>query len=392
MQLAERVEKIAASQSLAMAARAKAMKAAGIDVISMSLGEPDMDTPVAIRRAAQEAVENGWSHYGPVAGVASLREAIAASQNANLSFAVCHLSFEAEDVIVSVGAKMAIYNAIQTVINPGDEVIIPMPSWVSYSEMVKLAEGTVVPVQTRYENRYCLTAEELRAALTEKTRMLILCSPNNPTGSIYNHSQLKELVEVLREFPEVTILSDEIYNSLAYEGTACSMAEFEELAERLIIVNGVSKAYAMTGYRVGWLLCKNKDFIKACTRLQGQQLTCATMVAQRAAEAALTGSQDCVEEMRQVFAERRELICRLAAEIPGWKFEKPQGAFYLFPDVSAIGTGDKVAEMLLEKAHVAVVSGSAFGCPNCIRLSYAISTEEITEAMRRIKECVMCNV
>lgn len=375
-----------------MAARAKAMKAAGIDVISMSLGEPDMDTPVAIRRAAQEAVENGWSHYGPVAGVASLREAIAASQNANLSFAVCHLSFEAEDVIVSVGAKMAIYNAIQTVINPGDEVIIPMPSWVSYSEMVKLAEGTVVPVQTRYENRYCLTAEELRAALTEKTRMLILCSPNNPTGSIYNHSQLKELVEVLREFPEVTILSDEIYNSLAYEGTACSMAEFEELAERLIIVNGVSKAYAMTGYRVGWLLCKNKDFIKACTRLQGQQLTCATMVAQRAAEAALTGSQDCVEEMRQVFAERRELICRLAAEIPGWKFEKPQGAFYLFPDVSAIGTGDKVAEMLLEKAHVAVVSGSAFGCPNCIRLSYAISTEEITEAMRRIKECVMCNV
>ena len=398
MQLAERVEKIAASQSLAMAARAKAMKAAGIDVISMSLGEPDMDTPVAIRRAAQEAVENGWSHYGPVAGVASLREAIAASQNANLSFAVCHLSFEAEDVIVSVGAKMAIYNAIQTVINPGDEVIIPMPSWVSYSEMVKLAEGTVVPVQTRYENRYCLTAEELRAALTEKTRMLILCSPNNPTGSIYGYSQLKELVEVLREFPEVTILSDEIYNSLAYEGTACSMAEFEELAERLIIVNGVSKAYAMTGYRVGWLLCKNKDFIKACTRLQGQQLTCATMVAQRAAEAALTGSQDCVEEMRQVFAERRELICRLAAEIPGWKFEKPQGAFYLFPDVSAIGTGDKVAEMLLEKAHVAVVSGSAFGCPNCIRLSYAISTEEITEAMRRIKDAichlsfVICNL
>ena len=388
MQVSERVKGIAASQSLAMAARAKAMKAAGVGVISMSLGEPDMETPEHIRRAAQEAIDNGWTHYGPVAGIASLRAAVAAAQNANCRLQIEDCKFEAADVIVSVGAKMAIYNAIQTVVNQGDEVVIPMPSWVSYTEMVKVAGGKVVAIQTKYENRYCLTADELRDALTEKTRMLILCSPNNPTGSVYSHSQLEALVEVLRAYPEVVVLSDEIYNALVYEGAACSMAEFEELAERLVIVNGVSKAYAMTGWRIGWLMSKNKAFIEACARLQGQQVTCATMVAQKAAEAALTGEQDCVEQMRQVFAERRELICKLAAEIPGWKFEKPQGAFYLFPDVSALGGGDKVAEYLLEEAHVAVVSGSAFGCPECIRLSYAISTEEIVESMRRIKSAI----
>ena len=418
MQVSERVKGIAASQSLAMAARAKAMKAAGVDVISMSLGEPDMDTPEHIRRAAQEAIDNGWTHYGPVAGIASLRAAVAAAQNANCRLQIEDCKFEAADVIVSVGAKMAIYNAIQTVVNPGDEVVIPMPSWVSYTEMVKVAGGKLVAVRTKYENRYCLTADELREALTEKTRMLILCSPNNPTGSIYSHSQLKALVEVLREYPEVVVLSDEIYDALVYDeyinidkhsnatqspqdslqkcaiasendkNNICSMAEFGELAERLIIVNGVSKAYAMTGWRIGWLMSKNKAFIEACARLQGQQVTCATMVAQKAAEAALTGSQDCVEQMRQVFAERRELICKLAAEIPGWKFEKPQGAFYLFPDVSALGGGDKVAEYLLDEAHVAVVSGLAFGCPECIRLSYAISTEEIVESMRRIKSAI----
>lgn len=400
-----------------MAARCRAMREQGIDVISMSLGEPDMDTPVSIRRAAQEAIDNHWSHYGPVAGVPSLREAIAEAQNrlddgqwtmddGQRTMDNGRLVFEAADVIVSVGAKMAIYNAIQTIVNPGDEVIIPMPSWVSYGEMVKVAEGIVVPVETKMEDRYCLTPAQLREAITPRTRMLILCSPNNPTGSVYSEAQLDALAEVLREHPEVVVLSDEIYNRITYDrlafsverledkaeslgAAAPSMARYADLAERLIIINGVSKAYAMTGYRIGWMLSKNKAFIQACTRLQGQQVTCATMVAQKAAEAALNGSQACVEEMRQVFALRRELICRLASEIPGWKFDKPDGAFYLFPDVSAIGTGDEVAEMLLEKAHVAVVSGSAFGYPRCIRLSYAISTEEITEAMRRIKEAVM---
>lgn len=386
MQIAQKIQQIAASQSLAMAAKAREMKAAGIDVISMSLGEPDFETPAHIRHAAQEAVENGFSHYGAVAGLASLRAAVARQQN---NVTGNRIAWEAEDVMVSVGAKMAIYNAIQTAINPGDEVVIPMPSWVSYSEMVKLAGGKVVAVQTNMEEDYCMTAQQLRAALTDKTRMLILCSPNNPTGSVYNREKLTELMNVLRDFPEVYILSDEIYASLAYDISPLSLAAFDVLSERLILINGVSKAYAMTGYRIGWMMTKNRPFLNACIRLQGQQLTCATMVAQKAAEAALTGPQDCVEKMRQVFEQRRDLICRLAADIPGWKFNKPQGAFYLFPDVSAIGNGDQVAQLLLDKAHVAVVPGSAFGCPSCIRLSYAISTEQIEEAMRRIKNVFM---
>lgn len=368
-----------------MAARAKAMQAAGVDVISMSLGEPDMDTPVHVRRAAQEAIDNHWSHYGPVAGIPALRAAAAKQQN---NVAGNAIEWAAEDVLVSIGAKMAIFNAVQAAINPGDEVIIPMPSWVSYTEMVKLAEGVVVPIATKFEDDYCLTAEQLRAALTNKTRMLILCSPNNPTGSVYSREQLAELVEVLREYPEVIVLADEIYNCLTYGCQPTSWACFPELADRLIIINGVSKAYAMTGYRIGWLLSKDKAFIAACTRLQGQQLTCATMVAQKAAEVALNDSQQCVKDMLHTFAERRELICKMAAQVPGFKFREPKGAFYLFPDVSAIGTGDEVAEMLLDKAHVAVVSGSAFGCPECIRLSYAISTAEIEEAMRRIIEVI----
>ncbi len=381
MQIAERILKIEASQSLVMAARAKAMAAAGIDVVSMSLGEPDMDTPKSVRLAAQEAVDNHWSHYGPVAGIPALREAVAKYQNGIEGNAI---HWCAEDVLVSAGAKMAIYDAIQAIINPGDEVVIPMPSWVSYSEMVKLAEGVVVPVETKFENRYCITPEELRKALTPKTRMIILCSPNNPTGSVYSAAELEELVKVLREFPEVFILADEIYNELFYRAAPVTLAHFTDLAERLIIINGVSKAFAMTGYRVGWLMSKNKAFVSACVRLQGQIVTCATMVAQKASEAALSGNMKCVEEMRSIFASRRKLICGLAAAIPGMKFHEPEGAFYLFPDVSAWGTGDEVAERLLEEAHVAVVSGSAFGCPSCIRLSYAISEEEIKKAMERI--------
>lgn len=380
MQISNRVLKIEASQSLVMAARAKAMKAAGIDVVSMSLGEPDMDTPEQVRRAAQEAIDNHWSHYGPVAGTPALREAVAAYQNAVVGNAI---PWAGNDVVVSVGAKMAIYNAIQAVINPGDEVIIPMPSWVSYSEMVKLADGVVVPVETKFDNRYCLTPDELKKALTPKTRMIILCSPNNPTGSVYSAAELEALGTVLRDYPEVYILADEIYNEIIYTA-APSMSSFADLEDRLIIINGVSKAYAMTGYRIGWLMSKNQAFVNACIRLQGQQLTCATMIAQKAAEAALTGDQKCVKEMRDIFAARCELICQLASEIPGLKFHKPEGAFYLFPDVSAWGTGDEVAERLLEEAHVAVVSGSAFGCPSCIRLSYAVSEQDIRTALSRI--------
>lgn len=385
MQISNRVLNIEASQSLVMAARAKAMKAAGVDVVSMSLGEPDMDTPKHVQRAAQEAVENHFSHYGPVPGILGLREAVANYQN---SVAGNAIPWIADDVLVSAGAKMAIYDAIQAVINPGDEVIIPTPSWVSYTEMVKLAEGVVVPIETKFENRYCLVPKELRKALTSKTRLIILCSPNNPTGSVYTQHELEGLVAILREYPDVYILADEIYNELLYidNKSRITFSQFPDLAERLIIINGVSKAYAMTGYRIGWLMSKNKAFVNACVRLQGQQLTHPTMVAQKAAEAALTGTRESVEEMRAVFASRRKLICELAAQIPGLKFHEPEGAFYLFPDVSAWGTGNEVAERLLDEAHVAVVSGAAFGCPSCIRLSYAISEEEIRKAMARMAD------
>ena len=383
MKIAERIERLAESQSLQMAARCQQMREQGVDVIGMSLGEPDMDTPQHIQQAAQEAVANHWSHYGPVRGLPGLREAAAMRQNERSK-----IVYTANDVLVSVGAKMAIYNAIQTIINPGDEVILPTPCWVSYSEMVKVAEGRVVNIATRMEDQYCLTPDQLRKAITPKTRLLLLCTPNNPTGSVYSRKQLDELVAVLEENPHVNILADEIYSPLVYGVEAVSLAQYPQLADRLIVINGVSKAYAMTGYRIGWMLCKDAKFISGCARLQGQQITCATMVAQKAAEAAMKGSQNCVEDMRKVFEERKELICKLAAEIPGFKFDEPKGAFYLFPNVSAIGSGDQVVEYLLEEAHVACVSGSAFGCDDCIRLSYAISTEQIKEAMRRIKEAL----
>jgi len=256
---------------------------------------------------------------------------------------------------------------------------------VSYGEMVKLAGGKVVTISTTANENYCLTAAQLRDAITDRTRLLILCSPNNPTGTIYSDTRMDQIAAVLREYPEVSILSDEIYNGLTYGTNARSWAYYTDLAERLIVANGVSKTFAMTGYRIGWMMCKNASFIAACTRLQSQQYTCATMVAQKAAEAALTADQESVAYLRAEFETRRDLICRLAREVNGWRFVEPQGAFYLFPDVSAIGNGDEVAEMLLEKAHVAVVSGSAFGDPSCIRLSFARSEKAIVEAMHRIK-------
>ena len=390
MKISKRVQNITASQSLEMAARCRRMREAGINVISMSVGEPDFDTPEHIRRAAQDAIENHWSHYGAVAGIPTLRQAVAAQQNSRSGNAI---RWEGEDVIVSVGAKMAIFDAIQALINPGDEVIIPVPAWVSYCEMVRLAEGTVVEVPTRMEERYCLTPDQLRAAITPRTRLLILCSPNNPTGSIYSRETLDALVEVLRDWPDVTVLSDEIYSQLVYAGECVSFGAYPELADRLVLVNGVSKSYAMTGYRIGWLMSKNKAFVSGCTRLQGQQLTCATMVAQRAAEAALTGPQDCVVQMREAFDKRRLLICNLTRKIKGFRFDEPQGAFYLFPDVrqlfsARIPSADALVEYLLQEAHVATVSGAAFGCPDCIRLSYATSSDEIIEAMNRIYEAI----
>lgn len=380
-----------------MAARCRQLCAEGIDVISMSLGEPDFAAPEHIKLAAKKAVDDNFSHYGPTPGFPTLRQAIADTLNQELANAPVQ-PYSADEVIVSVGAKQAICNAIQALIGPKDEVILPTPCWVSYVEMVKLAEGKSVLVKTSMDNDYCLTPEQLEAAITPKTRLLLLCSPNNPTGAVYSYDRLAALVKVLAKHPNIAVLSDEIYEHIQYVGKHEGLGQFHEIEDRVIIVNGVSKAYAMTGYRIGWMACHDKALLGACKRLQGQMITCATTIAQKAAEAAYLGPQDCVAEMRKAFQKRRDLIVRLAKEIPGFKIIEPQGAFYLFPDVSAyfgksyqqhtIRNANELVDFLLNEAHVACVSGSAFGEDNCIRFSYATDEHNIIEAMRRVKEAL----
>jgi aspartate aminotransferase len=382
---------------LQVAALCQQLRAEGVDVIGLSLGEPDFPAPAHVKQAAIDAVNNDISHYGPTPGFPALREAIAASLNKDIKDYPVR-TYNANEIVVSVGAKQALCNAIEAIIGPGDEVIMPTPCWVSYVEMVKIAQGKSVLVKTTMENNFCLTAEQLEEAITPNTKLLMLCTPNNPTGSVYSYENLKAIVEVLKQHPQIIVLADEIYQHILYTGKHETLAQFPELQDRLIIINGVSKAYAMTGYRIGWLACHDKDFITAVKRLQGQTISCATTIAQKAAEAAYRGPQDCVEEMRQAFERRRNLILGLAREIPGMKVLEPQGAFYLFPDVSAffgkqyngntIHNADELVTYLLQEAHVACVSGSAFGEDNCIRFSYATSEELIIEAMRRMKEAL----
>ena len=366
-------------------------------MIGLSLGEPDFPAPAHVKQAAIDAINNDISHYGPTPGFPALRQAIAASLNRDIA-AYPVRPYDANEIIVSVGAKQALCNAIEALIGPGDEVIMPTPCWVSYVEMVKIAEGKSVLVKTTMENNFCLTAEQLEAAITPQTKLLMLCSPNNPTGSVYTYENLKAIVEVLQRHPQVNVLADEIYQHILYTGKHETLAQFPEIEDRLIVINGVSKAYAMTGYRIGWLATHDKGLLTAIKRLQGQTISCATTIAQKAAEAAYAGPQDCVETMRQAFHRRRDLILGLAREIPGMKVLEPQGAFYLFPDVSAffgkqyqgqtIHNADDLVTFLLQEAHVACVSGSAFGEDNCIRFSYATSEDLIIEAMRRMKEAL----
>lgn len=395
MNISKRIAALEESQTLQVAALCQQLRSEGVDVIGLSLGEPDFPAPAHVKQAAIDAVNNDDSHYGPTPGYPSLRQAIANTLNNELkSYPV--RPYNANDIVVSVGAKQALCNAIEALIGPDDEVIMPTPCWVSYVEMVKIAQGKSVLVKTTMENNFCLTAEQLEAAITPATKLLLLCSPNNPTGSVYTLENLKAIVEVLKKYPQIVVLADEIYQHILYTGKHETMAQFPEIEDRLIIINGVSKAYAMTGYRIGWLASHDKDFITAVKRLQGQTISCATTIAQRAAEAAYTGPQECVEEMRQAFEHRRDLIVRLAKDIPGMKVLEPQGAFYLFPDVSAffgkkyngqtIENANDVVNFLLQEAHVACVSGSAFGEDNCIRFSYATSEDKIIEAMRRMKE------
>ncbi len=392
IQISDRIKRMAASQTLAMSQKSSELRAAGVDVINLSVGEPDFNTPDHIKAAAKKAVDNNYTRYPPVPGYMDLREAIAKKLKQENG-----LDFSPAQVVVSGGAKQSLSNIILSCINPGDEVIIPVPAWVSYIEMVKLADGVNVLVPAGIENDFKITPEQLEQAITPRSRMLLLCSPSNPSGSVYSRQELEGLVAVLARHPEITVLSDEIYEHINYTGSFTSMASFPEIADRTVIVNGVSKAYAMTGWRVGFM-AGPLALAKAVTKLQGQTTSGISSIAQRAALAAYTGSQECVVEMREAFRRRRDLVVAMAREIPGLKVNEPQGAFYLFPEVSAyIGKrfGDKVIAddndlcmYLLEEAHVATVSGSAFCLPGYIRLSYAASDEALAEALRRIAKAL----
>ena len=386
--ISNRVNNLAASQTLAMSQKSNELKAQGVDVINLSVGEPDFNTPDHIKEAAKRAIEDNFSFYSPVPGYMSLRNAVAEKLTKENG-----LAYKPEQIVVSGGAKQALVNVILATVNPGDEVIIPTPAWVSYVEMVKLAEGTNVLVPSDIESDFKMTPEQLRAAITPRTRMLLICSPSNPTGSVYTRDELAALVEVLADYPDIIVLADEIYEHINYTGSFTSLASFPEIADRTVVVNGVSKAYAMTGWRIGYCAAP-LSIAKACTKLQGQYTSGASSIAQKAAEAAYTGSQECVEEMRKAFERRRDLVVRLAREIPGLKVNEPKGAFYLFPEVSAyfgksydgrkIGDASDLAMYLLEEGHVATVAGDAFCAPGYIRLSYATSDENIAEAMKRI--------
>lgn len=389
-ELSNRLNRLAPSQTLAMSQKSGEMKAQGIDVINMSVGEPDFNTPDHIKEAAKKAVDENFSRYSPVPGYMDLRKAIVAKlKNEN------NLDYTTSEILVSSGAKQSVCNTVMALVNDGEEVIIPAPYWVSYPQMVKLAGGTLVIVNAGFEQNFKMTPEQLEAAITPKTRMLILCSPSNPTGSVYTKDELEALAEVIKRHDDLFVLADEIYEHINYVGKHESIAQFPGMKERTIIVNGVSKAYAMTGWRIGFIAAP-EWIVKGCNKLQGQYTSGPCSVSQKAAEAAYTTSQECVETMRKAFERRRDLIVELAKEIPGLEVNCPQGAFYLFPKCSGfygksyegktINNSADLAMFLLEEGHVATVGGDAFGDPECFRMSYATSDDNIREAMRRIKE------
>ena len=389
-QLSDRLNRLAPSATLAMSQKSSEMKAQGIDVINMSVGEPDFNTPDHIKEAAKKAIDDNYSRYSPVPGYPDLRKAIAAKlKNEN------GLDYSINEILVSNGAKQSVCNTVMALVNDGDEVIIPAPYWVSYPQMVKLAGGVPVIVNAGFEQDFKMTAQQLEEAITPKTRMLILCSPSNPTGSVYSKEELESLAEVIKKHDDLYVLADEIYEHINYTGRHASIAQFPGMKERSIIVNGVSKAYAMTGWRIGFIAAP-EWIVKGCNKLQGQYTSGPCSVSQKAAEAAYTLPQDCVETMRQAFERRRDLIVKLAKDIPGLEVNVPQGAFYLFPKCSSffgksdgtrtINNSTDFAMYLLEVGHVATVAGDAFGDPDCFRMSYATSDANIREAMSRIKK------
>ncbi|MCI5492490.1 MAG: pyridoxal phosphate-dependent aminotransferase [Prevotellaceae bacterium] len=391
-QLSNCLNRLEPSATLAMAQKSNELKAQGIDVINLSIGEPDFNTPESIKQAAHKAIDDNFSHYSPVPGYPSLRQAIVNKLKRENG-----LEYTSEQILCSNGAKQSVCNAIMALVNEGDEVIIPAPYWVSYPQMVKLAGGTPVIVKADISQGFKMTPEQLEAAITPKTRVLILCSPSNPTGAVYTQDELASLAQVLMKHENVITLSDEIYEHINYCGQSASIAKEPGMQERTIIVNGVSKAYAMTGWRIGFIAAP-LWIVKGCNKLQGQYTSGPCSVSQIAAQAAFDGDQQCVEDMRQAFLRRRDLIVSLARQIPGFEVNEPQGAFYIFPKVSAlfgkqhngkvIQDSMDLAIYLLEVGHVACVGGKAFGDDECIRMSYATSEDNIRKAFRRIDEAV----
>lgn len=392
-QVSARLAALSPSETLAMSQKSQELRAQGIDVINLSVGEPDFNTPKHIKAAAQKAIDDNFSFYSPVPGYMPLRKAISEKLKKENG-----LDFDPSQIVCSNGAKQAVCNAIMSLVGPGDEVIVPAPYWVSYVEMVKLAEGTNVIVKAGLEQNFKITPAQLEEAITPKTKLLILCSPSNPTGSVYSKEELKGLAEVIGKHPNMFVLADEIYEHINYVGKHESIAQFPEVKDHVIIVNGVSKGYAMTGWRLGWLAAP-KWIASACNKLQGQYTSGPCSIAQKAAEAAYTGDQSSVETMRQAFERRRDLVVKMAGEISGFKVNKPDGAFYIFPECDSyfgkktpkgdvIKNAADLAMYLLVDGHVACVGGGAFGAPNCIRMSYATSEENLTEAFKRIKKAL----
>lgn len=391
--LSDRINSLEESQTIGMAQKSRELAAKGIDVISLSLGEPDFPTPTHIKDAAKKAIDDGFTFYPPIAGFPDLRQAISekfAREN--------NLTYKPEQIVVSTGAKQAIANVVLSLINPGDEVIVPQPYWVSYVEIIKLAEGAPVLVDADIAHDFKITAAQLEAAITPKTRLFIFSSPCNPTGSVYTADELASLVKVFEKYPNIIIMSDEIYEHINFVDKHVSIAEFESVKERVVVVNGVSKGYSMTGWRIGYIGAP-LWIAKACDKMQGQFTSGASSVSQKAALAAISGTQQPTVDMQKAFLHRRDLVLGLLKEIQGFRTQVPQGAFYVFPDVSAylgksfngvaINTTADLCMYLLNEAHVAIVTGEAFGAPNCVRISYATSEDKLTEACKRIKEALL---
>lgn len=394
--LANRILQMSESETLAMTRIARELRAEGKDVISLSIGEPDFNTPEIVKEAGKKAIDDNYTHYPPVPGYADLREAISKKLKRDNN-----LDYKPEQIIVSTGAKQSIYQTVMALVNPGDEVIIPAPYWVSYKEIVKVAEGVSVFIETNLENNFKITAQQLENAITPKTKLIMFSSPSNPTGMLYTKDELKALADVLKKHPRVMVMADEIYEHINFEGKHESIAQFDYIKDQVITINGVAKGFAMTGWRIGFIAAA-LPIAKACDKLQGQVTSATCSIAQRATITAMemdpTTSQDIIS-MREKFRERRDMMFKLLKEIPGIKVILPQGAFYFFPDVSAyygksykdynINNSTDLTLYLLYEANVACVQGIAFGDDNCIRLSYATSNEVLVEAVRRIKEALL---